>query len=224
LYFAHFFFADHILSTSWTVFFAVSWWLYTPHDGVRVSNSPAQEAIVKNYPGTLQSITDEERALLATNLWNREKSFSLTLIILGWFLKIYLAALIYSYAIHLRKGSYRHLPHSRPNTTSEFDEVALVGEDDEDEEIEDFYRVPIRTPQSASHHIAPHSALARSFYRSSGRTHSSSAKSHSISRSNSRDTEILFDESDPVGGQSKYGSQESNFTGEDEHAPFVNRT
>jgi len=181
-------------------------------------------AIVKNYPGTLQSITDEERALLATNLWNREKSFALTLIILGWFLKIYLAALIYSYAIHLRKGSYRHLPHSRPNTTSEFDEVALVGEDDEDEEIEDFYRVPIRTPQSASHHTAPHSALARSFYRSSGRTHSSSATSHSISRSNSRDTEILFDESDPVGGQSKYGLQESNFTGEDEHAPFVNRT
>jgi len=39
LYFAHLFFADHILSTSWTIFFAVVWWLYSPHDGRRVSNS-----------------------------------------------------------------------------------------------------------------------------------------------------------------------------------------
>jgi len=225
LYVAHLFFADHILSTSWTAFFAVSWWLYTPHDGVRVSNSPAQEAIVKNYPGELQSISDEERAQLATELWNREKGFALTLIALGWLLKIYLALLIYSYAIHLRKGSYRNLPHSRPNVTSEFDETALIGDDDDDEEIEDFYRVPVRTPQSTTHSPAPNGSPGRSSNRLSGRNHSQSIKQHPISRSSSREAEVLFDERDlPVGGQSKYGLQEGEFTAEDEHAPFVSRT
>ncbi|KAI9450756.1 Inositolphosphorylceramide synthase subunit Kei1-domain-containing protein, partial [Russula earlei] len=43
LYFAHIFFADHVLNTIWTVYFAVHWWLYTPHDGRRNANSPAQQ-------------------------------------------------------------------------------------------------------------------------------------------------------------------------------------
>lgn len=62
--------------------------MYTPHDGRRVSNSPAQQAIIDNYPGEHQDITDEERAVLANKLWNREKGFALTLIILGWVLKV----------------------------------------------------------------------------------------------------------------------------------------
>jgi len=88
LYFAHIFFDDHILSTSWTVFFAVSWWVYTPHDGRRVSNSPAQQAIIDNYPGKHQDIPDDRRAELAMGLWNRKKGFALTLIVLGWLLKV----------------------------------------------------------------------------------------------------------------------------------------
>jgi len=223
LYFAHIFFADHILSTSWTVFFAVVWWLYTPHNGVRVSNSPAQEAIVKNYPGVLQSVTDEERAKLATELWNREKGFALTLIVLGWVFKIYLALLIYSYAIHLRKGSYRNLPHSRPNVASEFDETALIGEDEEDEEIEDFYRVPIRTPQSISYPPALNGVLGHSFSPSSGRKPSLSTQPSPFSRPSGKEADALFDEHDFTVGGSKYGPSEGNSLSENERAPFVGR-
>lgn len=64
--------------------------------------------------------------------------------------QFYFALLIYSYATHLRKGSYRSLHHSRSNGSavpSSYEASALP---DEDEEIEDFYRVPIRTPQSGS--------------------------------------------------------------------------
>lgn len=59
--------------------------------------------------------------------------------------------MIYSYATHLRKGSYRSLPHSR-STGSISASNAIPYENsalpDEDEDIEDFYRVPLRTPQS----------------------------------------------------------------------------
>lgn len=56
--------------------------------------------------------------------------------------------MIYSYASHLRKGSYRNLPHTRTISTTApaaYENSALP---DDDEEIEDFYRVPLRTPQS----------------------------------------------------------------------------
>ena len=50
--------------------------------------------------------------------------------------------MIYSYAIHLRKGTYRNLPLSRPNYASDYTEMPMTGEDDDEEDIEDFYRVP----------------------------------------------------------------------------------
>lgn len=88
LYFAHLFFADHILSTSWTVFFAVVWWLYSPHDGRRVSNSAAQDQIIKNYLGETEKVSEEERARLALELWRREKGVAITIIFLGWLIKV----------------------------------------------------------------------------------------------------------------------------------------
>jgi hypothetical protein len=56
--------------------------------------------------------------------------------------------------MHLRQGSYRSLPLSRsahisshlPSHTA-YDALA----DEEDEEIEDFYRVPLRSPSASSH-------------------------------------------------------------------------
>jgi hypothetical protein len=60
--------------------------------------------------------------------------------------------LIYSYATHLRKGSYRSLRHSRSTGGSISTPNGIPYENsaipDEDEDIEDFYRVPLRTPQS----------------------------------------------------------------------------
>lgn len=88
LYFAHLFFADHILSTSWTIFFAVVWWLYSPHDGRRVSNSAAQDNIIENYLGETEEVSEEERARLALQLWRREKGVAIAIIVVGWLIKV----------------------------------------------------------------------------------------------------------------------------------------
>ena len=88
LYFAHLFFADHILSTSWTIFFAVVWWLYSPHDGRRVSNSAAQDNIIHNYLGETEKVSEGERARLALQLWRREKGVAIAIIVLGWLIKV----------------------------------------------------------------------------------------------------------------------------------------
>jgi hypothetical protein len=88
LYFAHLFFADHVLSTSWTIFFAVVWWLYSPHDGRRVSNSAAQDQIIKNYLGETEKVSEDERARLALQLWGREKGVAIAIIVLGWLIKV----------------------------------------------------------------------------------------------------------------------------------------
>lgn len=130
-------------------------------------------------------------------IWNAEKGLATAMIVMGWVLKvritaralslaraltilmmtpqIYFAALLYSYAIHLRKGSYRSLPHSRsysPNGTANggaYSTSALP--DDDDDDVEDFYRLPVRTPTSAQH-PPPQNGTARS-----GHTPTSSASS-----------------------------------------------
>ncbi|PPQ62881.1 hypothetical protein CVT24_006278 [Panaeolus cyanescens] len=153
LYFAHLFFADHVLSTSWTVFFALVWWLWTPHDGRRQVNSEAQKAMIELANSAAQNLTDVQRKEAAMTIWNHEKGLAATVIIVSWLSKIYFALLLYSYAVHLRKGSYRSLPLSRSTFTSNaashaaYD--ALVG--GEDEEVEDFYHVPLRTPPASGH-------------------------------------------------------------------------
>ncbi|KZV92367.1 DUF1753-domain-containing protein, partial [Exidia glandulosa HHB12029] len=109
LYFAHIFLLDHLLSTTWTVFFGVLWWVYTPHDGKRQANSKAQQDLAK-LANVSMPLTDEEREIAAMQIWNKEKGFAMTLIIVGWLAKIFFALLIYSYAVHLRRGTYRSLP------------------------------------------------------------------------------------------------------------------
>lgn len=88
LYFAHIFFADHILNTIWTVYFAVQWWLYTPHDGRRNANSPAQQALIDGYIGEHQSMSEAERIAAAERVWRSEKAQALAIIILGWLVKV----------------------------------------------------------------------------------------------------------------------------------------
>ena len=85
MYFAHLFFADHVLSTSWTVFFAVIWWVYTPHDGRRTANSDAQKEMMKAGNSTL---TDEQRAVAAMEIWNHEKGMAAAIIIISWMSKV----------------------------------------------------------------------------------------------------------------------------------------
>ncbi|KAF9480509.1 DUF1753-domain-containing protein [Pholiota conissans] len=154
LYFAHLFFADHIFSTSWTVFFALVWWLWTPHDGRQQANSSAQQDMMNLGNSSTPHLTPEQRKAAAMAIWNHEKGLALAVIIVAWVFKIYFALLVYSYAMHLRKGSYRSLPLSRSVFVSStvaahnaYDALA----NEEDEEIEDFYRVPLRTPPASGH-------------------------------------------------------------------------
>ncbi len=86
LYFAHLFFADHMLSSAWLVFFAVLWWFYTPHDGTVQIHSDAQKAVQESGPG--HNMTADERAEAAMTIWNAEKGLATAMIIMGWIVKV----------------------------------------------------------------------------------------------------------------------------------------
>lgn len=88
LYFAHLFFADHVLSTVWTVFFAVVWWVYTPHDGRRIANSPAQEEMAKGGTGGSKNMTEDQRITAAHLMWDTEKGTAAAVITLSWLTKV----------------------------------------------------------------------------------------------------------------------------------------
>lgn len=121
---------------------------------------------------TAPLLTPEERRAAAMAIWNHEKGLAAAVIIVTWIFKvysvhylpinaftifslqIYFALVIYSYAMHLRKGSYRSLPLSRSihnshstSHTAAYDMLA----DAEDDDIEGFYRVPLRSPIVRGH-------------------------------------------------------------------------
>ncbi|KAF8920845.1 Inositolphosphorylceramide synthase subunit Kei1-domain-containing protein [Mucidula mucida] len=137
LYFAHFYFADHVFSTSWTIYFAVVWWLRTPHNGERPEYSPAQQQIIDGAVLSADPLPDDQRAEAAMLIWNHEKSFALTVIILSWLSKIYFILLIYS-----------HAPTTSISANT-YESALAYGEDD-DGDIEDFYRAPARTPNTGN--------------------------------------------------------------------------
>ncbi|KAF8909328.1 Inositolphosphorylceramide synthase subunit Kei1-domain-containing protein [Gymnopilus junonius] len=233
LYFAHLFFADHIFSTSWTIFFAVGWWLWNPHDGRRQANSAAQEAVMKLANSSVPLLTDEQRKEAAMAIWNHEKGLAAAVIIISWMFKIYFALLLYSYAVHLRKGSYRSLPLSRyasvaSNTASHAAYDVLA--DAEDEEIEDFYRVPLRTPPASGHRRGGSSnnngsvATFADFVSAPGRTpRKTKFGSVSLPRDGGIDEEVIFDEDEVTyaastssRAQSKLGTDSSTTAASDE--------
>lgn len=143
-----------------------------------MSNSASQEEIAKSGPAIgSHNMTQVEREQAAMMLWKDEKGLATAVIVLGWLAKVcsicphthcptedrralqfYFAALLYSYAIHLRKGSYRSLPRSRPSPTITQAPLGLVEDDDDD--VEDFYRIPVRAPanghaRQSSHGSSP---------------------------------------------------------------------
>jgi len=113
-YFAHAFICDHLLSTLWLAYFSVNYWVYTDHDGERAINSAAQEQLIEAAKAILNipELTPEERHRIAQELWNTEKGHAAAVIAFGWLLKIYFALIVYSYALHLRRGTYRTLNRS----------------------------------------------------------------------------------------------------------------
>jgi len=113
-YFAHAFVVDHLLSTFWLAYFSLNWWLYTEHNGERNVNSEAQKQLI-DVAIDIPDLLPEERHQIALKLWNTEKGHAAAVIIIGWILKIYFALIVYSYALHLRRGSYRSLARSEYN-------------------------------------------------------------------------------------------------------------
>jgi hypothetical protein len=131
--------------------------------------------------------------------------------------QIYFAILLYSYASHLRKGSYRSLPLSRPNPLSSLPsatfDTALA---DEDEEIEDFYRVPVKTAR-------PGGSLSNlsDFVNGPGRTRNFGGgrigksvlgkdNGHANVDGDVEVEEVLFDDDELSSrGHSKFGTEES---------------
>jgi lysylphosphatidylglycerol synthetase-like protein (DUF2156 family) len=88
LYFAHLFLGDHLLNTIWTVFFAVAWWVYNPHDGKSIAHSEAQKKMM-DVGGGGPKMSDEERARAAQIIWNKEKGTAAFVLIAGWLLKVW---------------------------------------------------------------------------------------------------------------------------------------
>lgn len=203
-YFAHIFVADHLLGTIWTVFFAVLWWVYNPHDGEKVVNSAAQEAMAGAHGNT--TISHEERVKAAQMIWNQEKGLAAMVLIAGWISKIYFSALIYSYALHLRQGTYRALPMTASltaNTAGAYGENVLLESDlESDGEAEGssaLYRMPVRTPRTGDS-FAEFAAPSRG--RKAGATRSKLADS-----SEAHDEEVLWDEEEERAGASAMSSK-----------------
>ncbi len=88
LYFAHLFFADHIFSTSWTIFFAIVWWLWTPHDGRQQANSSAQKEMMDLGNSSAPHLTPEQRKDAAMAIWNHEKGLAAAVIVVSWLFKV----------------------------------------------------------------------------------------------------------------------------------------
>jgi len=218
LYFAHMFFLDHLFSTCWTVFFGVVWWVYTPHDGKRVAHSDAQRDMMGGASGQEgHNMTEAEQVQAALGIWNKEKGFAAAVLMIGWLIKIYFAVLIYSYAFHLRKGSYRPLPQSfttvNSRTYGPFSGELADDDEDDQPEPESFYR-PSRTFHT------PHSSIASwsDFVSAPGRKKRYSQRNGSAGAHKAEEDdlveEVLFDEDELGGGigsssHSKMGTEET---------------
>ena len=75
-----------MLSTAWLMFFAVVWWVYTPHDGRVEVNSAAQKEVQDSGPG--HDMSEEERVAAAMSIWNAEKGIATAMLVVGWLLKV----------------------------------------------------------------------------------------------------------------------------------------
>ncbi|KZT59486.1 DUF1753-domain-containing protein [Calocera cornea HHB12733] len=145
-YIAYAFLLDHAISTIWLAYFALEWWVYTPHDGQRVANSPAQEALIKSVQG--HNMSDEERAVAAQTIWDNEKGTAGAVVAISWLVKWYFIAVVFSYALRLRSGNYHSLPSSNVPLSAlphPDPDTGLLSE----EEDEEMALRQIRSPDSA---------------------------------------------------------------------------
>lgn len=136
---------DHFISTSYTVLFGVNWWYFTAHDGQRIANSEAQQSILDDArkAGVGSGLDPTQARIAAEEKWAEEKGFSFFVLLASWFLKvgtkrymtmrlisffplslnttplqIFFMICLYSFAMHLRRGTYRSLPASKPGVAA----------------------------------------------------------------------------------------------------------
>lgn len=91
---SHLYLLDHLISTLYTVLFAVVWWNYIPHDGHRVLNSAAQKAMVElaksrgDIAADELAMDDEDRAAAAALVWGNEKPTAVLVLLACWLVKV----------------------------------------------------------------------------------------------------------------------------------------
>lgn len=158
LKYAHLYFLDHLISTGWMLLFGFWWYGFAKHDGHPVSNSSHQTDIM-NLIESLESHyrTPEQmaqfhhsaidintpegaseaslRAERARQIWQAERGFAASVLVLGWAVKIYFAVLLYAYALHLRHGTYWMLPLSKSRRANAVHASAYQTVPNENDEI-----------------------------------------------------------------------------------------
>jgi len=158
---AHIYLVDHMVSTLWTVFFGVAWWSFTAHDGKRITNSPAQEEVATggaSYGHHPPILSETQRAEAALELWNEERNFAAFIIFAGWCIKIYFIIVLYTYALHLRHGTYRTLPLSRSvrslSAVGHFPDSESEDEDSHLHDVDDFHQPYPPRANGHGHHYS----------------------------------------------------------------------
>ncbi|KAI5993368.1 hypothetical protein EDC04DRAFT_2883626 [Pisolithus marmoratus] len=128
-------FLDHILSTIWTLFFAVVWWVYTPPRRTAPRQLPRQE-FIKESANVSHPMTDAQLAAAANILWHEEKGTAVAVIVLSWIAKA-----------HTTPSANFRLHPSSP--------AAYLPAYTEDDDNEDFHIPSLRThhPNSTSSNI-----------------------------------------------------------------------
>ena len=126
--YAHIYLADHLISSLWSFYFFQVVYYFTEHNGQPPPLSAYQSglmALIESIESQYETKGDhtihhvplqgDARVQAAQQVWKGESSFSGTVLVLGWAIKIYFALLLYSYALHLRHGTYKSLPLSKPS-------------------------------------------------------------------------------------------------------------
>ena len=112
LTYAHLLAIDHLVATAYLVVFGISWFVYNPHDGESIVNSAAQASMMEH--SSASTLTDEQRHAAAQQIWREERGVAFAVLLGSYLLRIYFVAIVYSFALHLRRGTYTSLPLSKP--------------------------------------------------------------------------------------------------------------
>ncbi|CAD6573823.1 MAG: hypothetical protein CYPHOPRED_005217 [Cyphobasidiales sp. Tagirdzhanova-0007] len=138
LLYAHLYGLDHVVSTLYTLYFGVQWYVYFPHDGRHPANSAARKELLEGHNRAATGIQDSARlgdtgesqsdiARKALAVWQDERGFSTAVLVLGWLIKIYFILILYSFALHLRRGTLRQLLSSQISSKSSAPSYASQG-------------------------------------------------------------------------------------------------